>query len=183
MSEPQDAQGRIQRLREVTKKDVPYRALVEFLDEINSVEELDELAPILDELGRGDLLSFYRENLLRWVDPQLPIGFEEQCPRLTARLDTPAKVRILLRGADFRDVEPLLMGQVLEDIIRRHEVESPRMFFHNHRDGSKRSRALRIVYHTQLQARTLTNLALPGARAGTFSGPNESYLYVDWERP
>lgn len=171
------AGDRAQELRGALKKDAPWGAVVTFLDTINSIEELDELVPILNAAKEEGLVSWYREWLATWKNPRLPDGFAEKCPLLFARLDTPQKIRILLRGADFRDVTPLVMGEVLEDIIRRHEVGKEKKVVYPRYRGGERCDALRIVYHTQIQAWTLTRIALPectSVRAGTEG------LCIDW---
>ncbi len=170
-------------LRKSLQKNAPWGSYIDFLDTINTVEELNQLAPILIADEKLDLVEYYRDNLIRWSDPQLPDDFDFLCPRLTARLDTPQKIRILLRGAYFRDVDPLLMGEVFEEIIRRHEVDGEQKVVYKNYRGSDdeydgdRYKALRIVYHTQMQARTLTKLALPGS---IICGHGTDGLYVDW---
>jgi hypothetical protein len=168
-------------LSDVLKQNAPW-SLIDFLDTLNSVSELEALAPILAREGQEKWVRYYRDLLTTYPDPQLPEGFREKCPLLAERLDTPQKVRILLRGAKFRDVSPLLMGEVLEDIIRQHEVEGKACVkYPNHYTAGDTCKALRIVYHTQLQARTLCKLALPGhTRAGGYCSPTESFLFIDW---
>lgn len=161
------------------REDAPFGALVDFLDTVNSLEELDGLTPVLEREGKRDLAEAYREWLTKWPDPQLPEGFRKNCPLLAARLDTPQKIRILLRGAKFRSVTPLLMGEVFEEIIRRHEVDGEqRVIYAHYRDG-RWGDALRIVYHTQLEARALTRLALPGTYAAGTS--TDEGLYIEWK--
>ena len=151
--------------------------LIRFLDTINSVEELEQLAPILKEKKRGGWFDFYRQNLTRWENPQLSNGFKSICPRLAARLDTPQKVRILFRGADPYRVSPLLMGKVLEDIISRHEVEKCQVVTYHPRPGSRWYDALKIVCDDRLQAWTLTDLALPGEKRTSI---NSQGIFIDW---
>ncbi len=176
--------GRITELKNSLKAGAPWGATIEFLDSINSAEELEEIIPFLSGIEYSDMIGFYRKNLTRWKNPQLPAGFKEKCPLLTARLDTPQKVRILLRGADFRGVDPLLMGEVLEDIVRRHEMQGEKkVVYARHRGGyrdheNERYAALRTVYHTQLQAWTLTKLALPGHT--TIEVSSSEGLIIDW---
>jgi len=171
------AGDRAQGLRDALKEDAPWGAVITFLDSINSIEELDELVPILNAAKKEDLVSWYRGWLATWKNPRLPDGFAEKCPLLSARLDTPQKNRILLRGADFRDVTPLVMGEVLEDIIRRHEVGKEKKVVYPRYRGGERCDALRIVYHTQTQAWTLTRIALPGYMS---AGTDAEGLYIDW---
>ncbi|MFA5996633.1 MAG: hypothetical protein WC790_02845 [Candidatus Paceibacterota bacterium] len=171
------AGDRAQGLRDSLKEDAPWGAVITFLDSINSIEELDELVPILNAAKKEDLVSWYRGWLATWKNPRLPDGFAEKCPLLSARLDTPQKIRILLRGADFRDVTPLVMGEVLEDIIRRHEVKGEKKVVYVRYRGDQRCDALRIVYHTQVQAWTLTRLALPEYQS---IGAGTGGLFIDW---
>lgn len=166
----------VQKLHEAMKENAPWGSIVKFLDTINSLEEFSELIPILNE-SKSDLIEFYQNNLCRWENPELPNGFQDACPLLTKRLDTPQKIRILLRGADFRNVSPLLIGEVLEDILHRHEVKGEQVVFYERYRGDSRCDALRIVYHTQIQARTLSKLALCAKNYGTSS---RGGLYIDW---
>jgi len=169
-----------QNLRDALKKDeqdAPWGALVMFLDTINSIEEFEELVPLLEGAGKGAWIPFWREILARWPDPTLPDAFQEKCPLLFTRLDTPQKIRIFLRGADFRRVQPLVMGEVLEDIIHRHEVKREKRVVYPRYYGDERCDALRIVYHTQAQAWTLTRIALLGYKS---AGAGTGGLYIDW---
>jgi hypothetical protein len=160
------------------KPDAPWGATIRFLDTIDSLAHLDQLAKVAVGQEYVQLISrCYRKNLERWPDPQLPEGFQEACPLLTARLNTPAKIRVLLRGADFRGVTPLLMGEVLEAIIRRHELKGEQKVVYPRYRGNQRCDALRIVYHSQMQAWTLTRLAFP---EHTCTGAGTNGLYVDW---
>lgn len=158
-------------------KDAPRRAIVHFLDSITSLEELEELKQAGGEEHFGDLIGHYEESLKRWSNPQLPEGFEKRYPLVAERLDTPEKIRIFLRGADFRRVGPMTMGDVFEDILRRHQNGEQRVVYHRYR-GDEWCDALRIVYHTQLQAWTLTGLLLPEVKSRGFSS-NEG-LFIDW---
>lgn len=176
------APERVEALRRAMKPDALWDVLIDFVDTIETVEELDALAPVILQAEYGPyFVQGYREDLARWPAPKLPEGFAERCPLLAKRLDTPCKVRILLRGADFRRVPPLLMGEVLEDIIRRHEVDGEQCVRYSPYRGDQRCDALRIVYHTQPQARTLTRLALPGKTcAGVYMSGSKDELFVDW---
>lgn len=169
--------NREQELRDALKKDASGGSMITFLDTVNSVEELEGLSPILAGAGKAEIVGYYRDCLTKWSDPRLPTGFEVSCPLLAKRLDTPQKIRIFLRGADFRHVEPMLMGKVLEDILRRHEVGGEQLVSYKRYRGDKHGDALRIVYHTQLQAWTLTDLVLPGARKGAST---DIGLFIDW---
>ena len=168
---------RMQELKDAMKEDAPWGSLTRFLDQINSAEEFEKITPILKEAKQDENIEYYLENLNRWKDPQLPEGFQKKFPLLASRLDTPWKVRIFLRGADFRDVDPMIMGDVFEDIIRKHEVNGEKVVTYRRYRGDKWCDALRIVYHSQLQAWTLTNLALPGH---TSAGIHGDSLVIDW---
>lgn len=169
---------RVQELQAAFVEEAPWGASVMFLDSINTITEFESLLPHLMKSLEADVIEYYRENLTRWQEPQLPPGFQEKCPRLAARLDTPQKVRILLRGAYFRGVTPLLMGEVLEDIIYRHEVRGEKKVVYSRYRGDQKCDALRIVYHSEIPGWTLTNLALPGR---TIVGCSSTEgLYIDW---
>lgn len=167
-----------QQLCDALKQGALWGSLARFLDTINLIEELEQLAPILHGSNKADLAEYYKENLLRWPDPQLPAGFSEKYPLFSARLDTPGKIRILLRGAYYRDVPPEIMGDVFEEIIHRHEVEGERKIVYCNYRGTTRDRALRIVYHTQLPYWTLTELALNGMPNVGIS--TKEGLFLDW---
>ncbi len=162
-----------------TAANAPDVAPVNFLDSISSLDELTELRKLGAEEHFGrNLLEYYEYNLKRWGNPTLPEEFAERYPLVTERLDTPEKIRVFLRGADFRDVDPILMGAVFEDILRRHHQKGEqRVVFPTYR-GSKLCDALRIVYHTQLQAWTLTSLLLPEAKSMGIS--SDEGLFIDW---
>jgi len=171
---------RIQELRDAMereKKNAPWGALTRFLDQIDSVEEFEKIIPILKDSNEDQNVDFYLENLNRWKDPRLPEGFQKKFPLLASRLDTPQKIRIFLRGADFRDVDPMIMGDVFEDIIRKHEVNGEKVVRYRRYRGDKWCDALRIVYHTELQAWTLEEIALGRAASGVSSNDG---LFIDF---
>jgi hypothetical protein len=167
-------------LRYLLRQDAPWGAAIRFLDQINSIEEFESLVPILQEhADYENTISRYREWLTKWPDPKLTTDIRLQCRRLTARLNTPQRVRILLRAADFREVEPIVMSTVLEEILRRHENGEQRIVYKNYRGPcNKRHDALRIVYHTQLEAWTLVDLVLPDATSCGISSVEG--LHVDF---
>lgn len=167
------------------KKGAAWGASIKFLDTINSVDELEELAPLLKDASRQDsepvddrLLSFYRKCFTLWPDSKLEDWFMKEFPLVTARLDTPQKVRIFLRGAEFRRVSVSTTASVFEDIIKKHEGEGQKVVRYERYRGNSWCDALRIVYHTQLQAWTLTGLMFPGyMRCGICSNKG---LSIDW---
>ncbi len=163
-----------------TAKNAPWGAEARFLDSIRSLNELAKLKKLgVEEYFGKDLLEYYEENLKKWSNPKLSRRFKERYPMVTERLNTPGKIRIFLRGANFREVDPLTMGSVFEDILRRHHQKGEqRVVYETCRDGSKWCDALRIVYHTQLQAWALTDLLLPGAKSIGIS--SDKGLSIDW---
>ncbi|MDQ5928170.1 MAG: hypothetical protein QG633_608 [Patescibacteria group bacterium] len=151
-----------------------------FLDSISSLSELEELKGLGAEERFGKkVLDYCEKNLRRWPDPKLSASFKKRYPMVTERLNTPEKIRVFLRGADFREVSRMIMGAVFEDILRRHHRQGEkRVVYERYRDHTKRCDALRIVYHTQVQAMALTNLLLPEATCmGTST---DEGLYIDW---
>ena len=168
------------------KKGAAWGASIKFLDTVNSVDELEELTPLLKDASRQDsepvdedLLSFYRKCLTRWPDPKLEDWFKKDFPLVSARLDTPQKVRIFLRGAEFRRVSVSTMASVFEDIIKKHEVYGQKVVRYQPYRGNSWCNALRIVYHSEFQARTLTKLMLPGHKSCGCGG-NPDCLFIDW---
>ncbi len=166
------------------KKGAPHGASAQFLDTINSVGELDELILLMRDMcpdefepPEGELLSHYREWLTRWPNPKMEDWFRKDFPLVATRLDTPQKMRVFLRGADARGVSPSVMASAFEDIIKKHEVDGQKVVHYTKYRGSTWCRALRVVYHTQLQYWTLTNLMLPGR---TFCTIDNDGLWIDW---
>lgn len=162
-------------------------ALVRFLDSINSLGDLVELKSLAElpelkklhaakYLERGDLFNYYEQNLKKWSDPKLSEHFKEQYPMVTERLDTPEKIRVFLRGADFfHDVTPEKMGEAFEDILRRHYLGGEqKVAYLDIRDGDVKH----IVYYTQLPAWTLVDILLPGVKSRSIS--SDEGLSIDW---
>ena len=177
-----EAGERVLELQKILKRDRPWSALIEFLDSVGSLGELEALDPVLIAAGKKDLSQHCREGLTKWENPQLSESFREECPLLAARLDTPQKIRIFLRGANSLQVDPLFMGKVLEDILTRHEVRGEKkVAYPNGGDDPQRkalAKALTIVYLThQPAAWSLVHLALPGVVS---AGVTSEGLYVDW---
>lgn len=162
---------------EALRKCQKWGERVQFLDAINSIDEFEQLVPTLLELADEDLVSFYRKNLIRWPSPTLEDWFKKEFPLVSSRLDTPQKIRIFLRGADFRGVSVSTMASVFEDIIKKHEVDGQRVVRYERYYGNTWCDALRVVYHTQVQAWTLTDLMLPGH---TSCGGGTGGLFIDW---
>ncbi|MFA6552061.1 MAG: hypothetical protein WCT19_01000 [Candidatus Paceibacterota bacterium] len=185
---------RKEELEAACKKGAPWGASIRFLDSINSVEELDELAPLLKEASRkdsepigDDLILFYRKDLTRWMDPKLEDWFKRNFPLVAAKLDTPQKIRVFLRAAAARqeygypNVSVSTLASVFEDIIRKHEVDGQKVVRYDQCRGSSWRDALRIVYHTELQFWTVTNMMLPERHSsGTSFGDVGNGLFIDW---
>jgi len=165
-------------LEVATAKDAPWGAGVRFLDSITSLEELEQLKSLGGREHFGDLIDYYEKNLKKWTTPQLPKNFEKLYPLVAGRLDTPEKTRIFLRGADFRQVDPMTMGEVFEDILRRHHQNGEQRVVYRRYRGDEWCDALRIVYHTQLQAWTLSDLLLPEVKSRGVSSIEG--LFIDW---
>jgi hypothetical protein len=168
---------------EAALSDKSWGADIRFLDTINSKEELVEVREhfIADHRNtlRSDTFDFYEEWLGRWPNPELTSEFRGEFPNVSAILDTPQKVRVFLRGADFRKVKPPVMASVFEDIFRRRKNPGceKRVVYARYR-GTQWFDALRIVYHTQLQAWTLTDLMLPGCQSKGIH--SDEGLVLDW---
>lgn len=179
---------RIEELKVAFKKDAPWGARTLFLDSVNSVEELDELALLMKddeslEHFNDETIQFYRELLTRWPDPKLEDWFKKDFPLVSSRLDTPQKIRVFLRAAHTRrengypGVSVSTLACVFEDIIRKHEVEGQKVIRYESYRNSSYGDALRIVYHTQLQYWTVTRLMLPEKHA---AGAGTGGLFIDW---
>ena len=161
-----------------TAENASWGALPNLLDSISSLDEFAELKRLGGDEDFEGVIEYYEENLRKWSDPKLPEGFEKHYPLVAERLDTPEKVRVFLRGADFRDVDPMTMGGVFEDILRRHHQNGEKKVVYSTYRGDKRCDALRIVYHTELEAWTLTELLLPEAKTKGVS--SDEGLFIDW---
>jgi hypothetical protein len=161
-------------------QNAPWGAMVLFLDTITSLTEWEVLKGVVPEGSlKPPYLRHYEKTLTRWPDPKLPEGFAERFPIVTARLDTPEKVRVFLRGADFQRVGPMVMGAVFEDIIRRHDIqEEPMVIYRERRDGDPWQTALQVVWYSQIQPWALTRLLLPGHTLSGYS--TEIGTFIDW---
>ena len=159
-------------------------AWVNFLDSMNSTDELYALREYLQANHPerdNDLIGSYEKWLACWPNPKLTDEFRQKFPLVSAKLDTPQKIRVFLRGVEFRSYYPRvdenMMGRVFEDIIYRHEILGEKKVVYTHYRGSTFGDALRIVYHTQLQAWTLTDLMLPDCKTKGFGSKG---LSLDW---
>lgn len=158
--------------------------VIALLEQLNSVEELDAVGIKLVQTELRGLIGYYRESFLLWKDPQFPPNFVERCPLLSARLDTSPKIRILLRGAAYFAVEPMIVGGILEEIIRHHDVDGkqfvvfPDCYIPSPVSGSAKNRAFQVVYTPSFEARSLFNLAIPGCTRSGFDSRRGAY--IDW---
>lgn len=159
---------------------IEQKSVTKFLDSLNSLAELTEVAHILISHGKTEALAYCRENLQRWPEPQLPAGFADKYPLVTAKLDTPPKIRVFLRAAFVRKIEVLLLGEVFEEIIRRHEVEGEQYITYKQASNGSdnRSHAIRMIYHTEWPYHQLSYLLLPDHRRAGNS--TKVGVYIDW---
>lgn len=171
---------RQEELRATFREGAPWRAHIAFLDNLNEDWEIYEIEPVLRECKplweAEELITWYRDNLKRWPAPKLEDWFKRDFPLLSTKLDTPQKVRIFLRGADFVGVSAAAMGAALEEVIRRHEVQGER-FVHYPNTWGKRYDAIKIVNHSQIQAWALTRLAFPDSPSVSSGSIG---LLIDW---
>lgn len=107
----------------------------------------------------------------------MPEDFQDKCPLMSARLDAPQKIRILLRGADFCKVRPIVLGELFEEILYRHEVKGEKIISFEDDLFSERGDAIKILYHTQLQARSVIHLIFPNVHRGHST---ELDTYIDF---
>jgi hypothetical protein len=106
---------------------------INFLDSVEDAEELDQVKKYLDENGiKYDqaLFNFYYESFKKWPDPEklLPATrsgteFSKYFPLVYSKIDTPPKIRIFLRCADYLVLSggAMELAEVLESIISAHE--------------------------------------------------------------
>jgi len=162
-------------------EDAKWGAEVEFLDSINTVDELEQIQKYIKENNidfNTNLLDWYRQNLERWNDPekQLSTWIREDYPLTSDKLDTPQKIRIFLRFADFCGVAPFQIARVTEGIIHQHETEGKDYVEISDSSFFEPNIPERLAYFTQLQAWTAQRLLFPGCKR---SGSAEN-LYFDW---
>jgi len=156
----------IKKLKIVLEQKAHWNLLVDFLDTINSIEEFNELIPLLKKSKNSGLINVYTENLIKWKEPKLPYHFKVAFPLLLSRLDNPQKVRIFLRAVDYRNVDIDIMAEIFEEIIYRSENGEEKICFKKFNDsGNQRHKALRTVQHTQLQATSFIHLVLTGLKS------------------
>jgi len=162
---------------------------------LDSVNTLDELEVIEDYVRKyhpeknNHLLDYYREILNKWPDPQLSYDFKYIFSLTAQRLDTPQKIRIFLRGAEFCGADPEFLAWVVEPIIFSHEVNGNKVInvklnpfprdLWVHRPKNKRCFILSILSRcTQLQAWTLLYLLFPGIQLRLLDGHDN--VIFDW---
>ena len=129
--------------------------LIRTLDEINFLTELDSLRSILTEAGKEELFAFYQKRLQTWPNPELSGNFKEKFPLLSAKLDSPQKIRVLFRAAAYRGVHHELMAEVMETLLKKMDRGERRIVYETY-ECSKWYKALRIVVClSEFQAWTL----------------------------
>ncbi len=161
------------------RKDAPWGAVIKVLDEVNTLGELRVLAPVLSKHPKWDgTIDEYRANIRRWPRPKLDVRFRINFPLLSKKLDSPAKIRVFLRGVNQRHVWPDEMASVFEEILVKHEIGGERIIrFFGDRESEEHT-AIRIIYHTEYWAWTLTRMVFPGHTV-TGQGRDEG-VYIDW---
>lgn len=177
------APERIQELIKSLEKGAEWGAFIKFLDSINSVQELEQVQKYLDEKQITGLdwrtLALYRDNLEKWKDPEkeLPTNFRSEFPLISAKLNTPQKIRIFLRGAKFCGGSLDKLARVAEHIIRQHEKAGKEYVSVSHAPNREFEIAEVLAYFTQLQAWTLRDLLFPDLKRSGSYGQNVGF---DW---
>jgi hypothetical protein len=147
------------------------------LDQLNTLEELDAVKPILGTYV--GIFPFYEGWIKQWPRPALSDEFVAEYPRVSKLLDEQWKVRVFLRAAQFRQVNSMVMGDVFEDILSQRHSGKDRVVYPRYR-GDRWCDALRIVYHTQVQAETLRKILIPDARS--FGVSSVEGLFIEWPK-
>lgn len=106
----------------------PYWAISDFFDTISSVEELESVRHYCDSHGLLSNFSsefpYCKKWLEAWERPEeaLPKDFRKSFPLVSAKLDTPEKIRILLRFKEYINASFHNIGHILNAILTKHEV-------------------------------------------------------------
>lgn len=159
-----------------------WGAEIEFLDTVNSVEELEQIKEYIESNNIDydiELFDWYKENLEKWKDPEkkVPTSFRELFPLISEKLDTPQKTRIFLRFADFCDVSIFNVADITEKILHQHKVEgNDYVIFPPSASPWDPKIPEILACYTQLEAWTLKKLLFPGYKR---SGSADN-LYIDW---
>ena len=177
---------RIKEFLAMLDKNAKFGAHVDFLDSVNSLEELEQIRKYVEENGINKefskpfdltLFDFYRENLEKYREPEkeFPESFKRSFPRVIKRLNTPQKMRIFLRGAEFCRVSPFSLARCIEQILEEREVYDSDYL--KAKCGYGPTVPDILAYYTQLQAHTLRSLMLPGLKS---SGLHGSDVFFDF---
>jgi len=190
------SQERIVELEDAVAKEAKWGAWVSFLDTVDSIEELQAVqAHVCQHHSEkdDDLFDFYRTNLTKWSNPELPNGFASRFPLIAKKLDAPYKIRVYLRGCEFCGADPEFLAEVMEPIIRKRDVDGAE-FIEVLRGGPDsyrwvdypRNRACFVKAvlssYTQIQAWTLSQLLFPDVRSSgtSFRGGWKARIRWDW---
>lgn len=147
------------------------------LDQLNTLEELDEVRPILGTYERN--LPFYESWIRLWPRPALSSEFVAEYPQVSSLLDEPWKVRVFLRAAQFIKSNSMVMGDVFEDILSQRRTGKDRVSYQIVR-GDEWSTALTIVWRREVQARAVCEIMLPYAIS--FEGTTDCKLFINWPK-
>lgn len=169
------------------KEDARFGAKIDFLDSINSVEELEQISNYVEENDVKDrgrafdltLFDFYRKNLEKFSDPEKEIDerFKRAFPLTASRLNTPQKMRIFLRGAEFCRVSPYSLADYTDMIMSEREKKGHDLI--TYRCGLQGSVLTILAFYTQLQACALRRLMFPGLKC---SGFNSDGVFFDFRK-
>lgn len=170
------------------KEGATWEKVIAFLDTIGSVDELRDLTPLVKDATRhwckpidDHFLFKYQRWLTLWPDPKLHGWFKRDFPLVAARLDTPQKVRIFFRGAEFCEVSVTAMASVFEDILKKHEVDGQQVIYYERNSRGTWSRVWIILWYTQFEAYTLKELMLPDYTLCSNSKSGRFYeMVIDW---
>ncbi len=164
---------RIAKFLAALKEDAKYGALVDFLDSINSIEELEKIRKYAEdnkvkERGRDfdlTLFDFYRENLEKFGDPEkeIDVRFMMHFPLTAERLSTPQKMRVFLRGASFSRVHPYTLAKYTEHILNKVQNGHTYVKFSCDIGGNVLTN---LAFYTQLQPSAVCRLLFPGVKSG-----------------
>ena len=180
---------RRQALLDTLPKERVRGSLIQFLDTVDSLEELAALTPTFREHAEDrdlGLLDYYERNLGKWPYLKLDENFIHQFPFVAARLDVPWKIRVFLRAVEARKVPRDVMALMFDELLHRHEVNGEKFIHYPRFRGDDFCTALRILYHTQLQYWTVCELILGkkpewGVQV-TYSNEPKAGLHIWWDK-
>lgn len=154
--------------------------LFEFLDTVDSKEELFALSSVLNEAGYRELVLYYCDEVLgKWPNPKLSRAFKKKFPLLSLKLNAAHKIRVFLRCADYRGVNSDLMGEVVEDMLHRHEILGEKVVIYKNGFCKVRGSVIRFIYLPVFQAWTLFRLVFPAA-ISRGSLPDNDGVFISW---